>query len=117
MKVDDLLVEKLGENGFAAKKVAKRLKKEFYSVEFTNENITLKKAHDKIVKIGKIVEENDEEGFYLITVGSGFLNMNPAIVIVKLTDKKIKIVGYAKEGLIKQNTAKKAVDRIAKLLK
>ena len=117
MKVDDLLVEKLGENGFLAKKVAKGLKKEFYSVEFTNPNLSLKKVHDRIIRVGNIIDENDDDGYYLITFGSGFLNMNPAVIIVKLSDKKIKIVGYAKEGLINQHTAKKAVDRIAKLLK
>ena len=117
MKIDDLLVEKIGENGFAAKKAAEKLKKEFYSVEFTVEKLELKNIKKSLIKIGKIIEENIDDCYYVAVVGAGVFNMNPAIVIVKLLDKKVKIIAYAKEGLIKQDTTKKAVDRVVKELK
>lgn len=54
-------------------------------------------------------------------VGSGFLNMNPAIVqaeIVAVEGESCTIVltGAGKEGLIKQRTAEKAVTRLAETL-
>lgn len=51
-------------------------------------------------------------------LGSGALNMNPAVVCVVIegvdeANTNIYISGSAKEGLIKQRTAEKAVMRIA----
>lgn len=54
-------------------------------------------------------------------VGSGFWNLNPTLVevrIVSTTDNvtKMSIIGTAKEGLIKQRAGEKAARRIADLL-
>jgi hypothetical protein len=52
-------------------------------------------------------------------IGSGVKNMNPAVICATFeyvddNATKIHIVGSAKEGLIKQKTAEKAVMRVAK---
>jgi hypothetical protein len=54
-------------------------------------------------------------------VGSGFLNLNPAVVhmeIVAIESGRCRVLltGAAKEGLIKQRTAEKAVNRLAAAL-
>jgi hypothetical protein len=54
-------------------------------------------------------------------VYSGFLNMNPAILIAHLEQigpdtTSLRITGKAKEGLIKQHTAEKAARHIADAL-
>jgi hypothetical protein len=54
-------------------------------------------------------------------VGSGFWNMNPALVKVQLVSTadgvtQLAISGTAKEGLIKQHAGEKAAKRIADLL-
>ncbi|MGR6091707.1 hypothetical protein ACU4IU_14170 [Brevibacterium sp. CSND-B09] len=51
-------------------------------------------------------------------IGSGFASMNPAYVIVVLDRKEstLGIAAHAKEGLIKQRTAQKAVTKIRKAL-
>ena len=121
-KIDDLLLEKIGEYGLGIgdvtiKKVAMKLKKEFYIKKVESDCDTIVTIRDDLEKIGKILEENKKENYYLLSVGGGLLNLNPAICIVKLDKGIMNIIGYAKEGLIKQNTAKKAVDRIAKLLR
>jgi hypothetical protein len=51
-------------------------------------------------------------------VGSGFLNMNPAVVHMEIISISsitctVSLTGAAKEGLIKQKTAEKAVKRLA----
>jgi pentatricopeptide repeat protein len=74
-------------------------------------------------KAGKIVDARELEGSMEIrgVVGSGFLNMNPALVSVSLFahgegHSQVKIQGSAKEGLIKQQAGKKAAERIAQQL-
>ena len=53
-------------------------------------------------------------------VGSGKLGMNPAVVVVTISagpekESTIAIAGAAKEGLIKQRTAEKAVTRVKEM--
>ena len=55
-------------------------------------------------------------------VGSGFFNMNPAIIYAEIVEVegetcKVILTGAAKEGLIKQRTAEEAVGRLAEALK
>jgi hypothetical protein len=54
-------------------------------------------------------------------LGSGFLNLNPALVtiIVSRRDEmttEVTIRGVAKEGLIKQRAGQKAAERVAAAL-
>lgn len=42
--------------------------------------------------------------------------MNPAAVAVKIKGSKILVKAYAKEGLIKQHTAEKAVKQVFDVL-
>jgi hypothetical protein len=65
-------------------------------------------------------EDSDDSPYPLLkaAVGSGFLNMNPAVVLLEILEAssdacEITITAAAKEGLIKQNTAEKVIQRIA----
>jgi hypothetical protein len=53
-------------------------------------------------------------------VGSGYMNMNPAIVSILVIEKEqgsgVIVKATAKEGVIKQNTSEKAVRRIAEAI-
>lgn len=120
-KIDDLLLEKIGKYGLgigdaAIKKIALKLKKDYCTEKVESNNDSIIAFRDELEKTGKILEENLKENYYLVSVGGGLLNLNPAICIVKLDEGMVHIIGYAKEGLIKQNTAKNAVNKIAKLL-
>ena len=68
---------------------------------------------------GKIVKAYDGKGFSVLSgvMGSGFFNMNPAVIIAILKPAKtgatiVLLKGYAKEGMIKQHSAQKAVQKI-----
>jgi hypothetical protein len=55
-------------------------------------------------------------------IGSGFMKMNPCVLTIEIvshTDKEATAVirGAAKEGLIKQHTAEKAVTRVIEAIK
>lgn len=59
-------------------------------------------------KCGTILEESDSTIAGIIL--SGVANMNPAFVLLRVEGNTIYIKATAKEGLIKQHTAEKAID-------
>ncbi len=72
---------------------------------------------------GTVLSSEASPGAFEMTglVHAGFLNMNAAILTtqieqVALDTTSVRITGKAKEGLIKQHTAQKAVHRIANAL-
>ncbi|CAL78653.1 hypothetical protein BRADO4951 [Bradyrhizobium sp. ORS 278] len=77
-------------------------------------------------KLGKLVPDDDIEHSGRVlraVVGAGIFNMNPAIVRVEIVGRdpgecEFRISGVAKEGfIIKQDTAPKAVERVASELR
>lgn len=84
----------------------------------------IKLAYSVLAKAGAL-EKNDETPpypFLKAKVGSGAFNMNPAVVYVEILDGdatscEVTITGAAKEGLIKQHTAEKAVKRVVEALR
>lgn len=81
-------------------------------------------AHGVLQGIGRItIGETEPSTLPQLTavVGSGALNMNPTIVAITIaptseTASAASISAAAKEGLIKQHSAKKAVARVQELL-
>lgn len=74
-----------------------------------------KRIFTKFERSSGFVEELSRGNRRSVITGSGYANLNPAIVSVELfpTTKGTKIVltAYAKEGLISQKTAPKALKR------
>lgn len=73
-------------------------------------------------QFGRVVDSSEvgDSAYPIVAgcIGSGFLNMNPALVIVELVGLDsgvvtVRLTGAAKEGLIKQHTAEKAVARVS----
>ena len=71
---------------------------------------------DSLIGLGTILDEDFELNSYILSIRSVFANQNSAIVAIQLSGDKIIILGYAKEGLINQHTAKKAIDKVIKSL-
>lgn len=76
-----------------------------------------------LTELGRVVESQEQGGVVMIkgVVGSGFFNMNPAVVTVQLQAIEagqvvIRVTGTAKEGLIKQHAGEKAAQRVAERL-
>lgn len=57
-----------------------------------------------------------ERGQLAGMTGSGAMNLNPVVVQAFWDAGGLHLVAYAQEGLIKQHSARKAVDRLAGLL-
>lgn len=73
-------------------------------------------AKDALLKCGKLLEEDDFAGVLAGTVRAGIRDMNPAVVVIDVEQENLKISAYAKEGLISQHTAEKAIDRFLREL-
>ena len=78
---------------------------------------TWAKVIDVMERIGIVHEQRPEEQRLAGVVPSGFLNMNGAQVEIQVVatgsaTAEVKIRAYGQEGLIKQRTAPKAVDRL-----
>jgi len=113
--------------GFGARLVAKRLpveEHETLTVLPANSNEVRAVAHRILESIGNITNEfsfeNPDDKISAI-VGSGNKNLNPTIVhivFLKSTEDStnISIRAIAKEGMVKQDSAVKAAQRIENLL-
>lgn len=74
--------------------------------------LSFSELRDKIIGNGKILDEDFEYQIYTINILAGIANMNSAIVAIKLYQDTIEMVGYAKEGIISQHTAKHAIRKL-----
>ena len=73
---------------------------------------TPKKLAEAFMEVGKVIEQLE----CVAVVGAGVANMNIALVVTKMGKDKVEFAATANEGLIKQNTAKHAIDRVEKRL-
>lgn len=112
-KINELLSEiisqyagKLGAS--AAKSVAKKLP--FFSAETA---LSIPDAYKKCVAAanicGELLDADTENQMLIVLIQSGFGNMNPALLAAKVWENTVFIKAIAKEGLIKQHTAEKAL--------
>jgi hypothetical protein len=78
-----------------------------------------------LTSLGDPVDETrlaDDKHELRAVVGSGALNLNPAVVTLRLdattaASTTIRVRGVAKEGLIRQQAGRKAAERVARSLR
>ena len=88
---------------------------DIYTAEQEIESISFVQLRDHLIGIGRILDEDFEKQIYTLNVMSGVANKNIATVAIKLCGEKIEFAGYAKEGLINQHTAERAVKVIQRI--
>jgi hypothetical protein len=104
----------------------------FLPTETYTEKLALKIAPERalklgfsvLAKLGELQSAESKPSYPLLkaVIGSGFLKMNPAVVYLEIlegdsTGCEVTITAAAKEGLIKQQTAAKAVQRVVSALR
>lgn len=85
--------------------------------EIAVEDITFPNLRDILLTIGDILEEDEADKIYISRIKSGIANKNSAIVAVLCKEDTLYIASSAKEGLINQHTAEKAIDKLESGLK
>ncbi|MDE6253677.1 MAG: hypothetical protein K2M78_13785 [Lachnospiraceae bacterium] len=80
------------------------------------ENCSLLKIRDALYGFAEIISIDEDRNIIVISSKSAKIS-NIATLAIKVTGNKVVMVGYAKEGMIKQNTVEKEFSRIEKILK
>ena len=89
------------------------LKLATFSVEDILENITgstYELAKTTLSECGMILEESVADHAIAGVILSGIANMNPAFVLLRTEGNRVHIKACAKEGIIKQHTAERAIE-------
>lgn len=100
----------LAETVFLLRKNHSKLPTEAVHINIENGDFLL--VSQLLNAIRKILQFDEENQVCTAVVGSGFANMNPALVVAMMEDQTLYLAAYAKEGLIKQHTAEKALKNI-----
>jgi hypothetical protein len=104
-------------NGMEINKVAKLLPSISFSskVEVANKD-NFELCINTLSKYGTLVETDEDSQTIIAVVGSGISNLNPTAVVIKIIDNTVYAIATAKEGLIKQHSAEKAVKQFFDML-
>lgn len=122
-----MLERELGNiGGLGAQYAARQLPSEGFEIQMARpesiRNVASAATHVASVH-GRLIDvlELDEGVEIKAMVGSGYMNMNPAIVSIFVTEhdhsSNVIVKATAKEGLIKQRTSERAVRRIAESIR
>ena len=115
IKAEEVLLcglKKYGEMALAGKDAEGLLKKHAVTESISAAGVTFRHVKEAIVANGDILEENPEEQWYISAVYTGCMNAVRAITAVVLQEDVLFFAAYAKEGLIRQHLAQKAIDSI-----
>lgn len=93
-------------------KVSSNLKAEIEFDIFHVEGLSYGLLRDALTRIGEVVEDREAKSEIIARVGAGFADLNIALLVISITGEFISVASYAKEGLIKQHTAKKAINNL-----
>ena len=114
--VDALMQYNILGNGKSIKFVTEKLPTCSFSEELDiGDKIDIDICANIIETYGQIINK-DEYMLYAI-VGSGFSNMNPTILIIKIENGNMYLKAAAKEGLIKQKSSEKAIKNFIKIIR
>lgn len=89
--------------------------------ELRTETIKLKSPEDLFIRdaitgLGTILKEDLEKHYYITSVKVGMMGNVLAYAIIQRNGGNAELAVYAHEGLIKQNLAGKAIDKLKKAL-
>jgi len=106
---------RIGEGATVSSK--EKLKKQtvYQSISLADED-GFTRVRDAAIECGNVLREDKKSGVIEAEIGAGAANMNPAIVVAQVSGNEIDIAAYAREGLIKQHAAKKAVEKLTQAL-
>jgi len=78
----------------------------------SDSTITFIQLRDRLLLLGEILYEDVKSQIYVASIHTGLGDMSHAIVAMHLKDDLIESVGYAKEGIIKQDLCEKAFRKL-----
>lgn len=103
-------LDKYGKFATALEKKEQILKK-CVTETMAKPDLSNKKLKEALVFAGDVLEANASKGLYIATVDVGRVK---ALTVCRMSRGTLSIASYAKEGLIKQHLAEKAIQEIVK---
>ena len=97
----------IGDAGKGARTSYARLKMRSFSATVAAAEEDCARVAGYLQRRGDLLEETEQR--LLIMTGSGMKNMNPTVVELMLEGGMLQITAWAKEGMIPQRSAEKAV--------
>ena len=97
-------------------KMLEKVSKQSEYAELQIDGISFLAVRDKLILLGKVLEENEKKKLYTGCINAGVGNSNPCILVVYVNENQVVIDAFAREGLITQHTAKKAVKKLKESL-
>lgn len=108
LEIYEYALDKYGEFAKALEKTDAILKKCTVE-EIPAPRLTGEKLREALIFAGKLFEEDTRANVYIALVDLG---RNQVLTVCKLNKGKLLIASYAREGLIKQHLAEKAIKEI-----
>lgn len=105
-------VRKYGEQSAASSKNVELQSKDVAYDSMEVDDINILHVREALIRVGKILEEDIEYKTHISTIPTGAMKAARALAVTVLDDHVLYIAAYAKEGLIKQNLAKHAIETI-----
>lgn len=96
----------------AVKKVISKLATSSIEEQIASDGIPYAAVKNAFASCGTILKEYPTENAAAGVILAGAANMNPAFVIIWIENNILHIIAQAKEGLIKQHTAEKAIQKL-----
>lgn len=106
----EVAIEEYGASFGIAKRNAKHA--DFDEIEYPPGVNPLLATRDALIEVGDILDEDLDAGIYVASVDAGLANANAALIVAVIAGRRCALAACAKEGLIKQSTAKKAIERL-----
>ena len=75
--------------------------------------LTFLQLRDRLYPLGTILHEDRDQQIYVVSIRSGFADLNQTTVALRLRDRTLVAMGYAREGLIQQHTCEGALKKLA----
>ncbi len=93
-------------------KMLEKVDKQCEYAEITVKGINYRIVRDNLIILGNIIEQNEKKKTYTVCINAGVANSNPCIIVVYVDKDLVFVDAFAREGLINQHTARKAVKKI-----
>lgn len=100
----------------AARKAAQKLNSASVDEQIVLDGNAYEQVINALERSGSVLELQEDEKTAAAVIMAGAAGMNPAIVVIRAEGNTVWIKATAKEGLIKQHTAEKAIKKLKEAL-
>lgn len=79
--------------------------------------LSILQIRDRLYLLGSILYEDLEHQVYVAAIRSGFADMGHAVIALQLQGNTLVAIGYAKEGIIRQQLCEKALQKLERSIR